>query len=71
MPDAPTYEQLAGENAELKAVVAELSDSDRGAGAAAGCGLVELIASAVVGCAVGEEAGEEAFVADEVGSQAG
>src|SRR5262245_25890418 len=35
-----------------------------------GCGFVELVSSAVVGCATGEAPGEEAFIAHEVWSSA-
>ena len=42
-----------------------------GVGAPVGVELVELFASTVVGCAVGEAAGEEAVLACQVGTEAG
>jgi ribosomal protein L29 len=81
--EEPTYEQLAEENAalraelaelragevgELPAMVAELSEQVEELKRRLGGGLVDLVASAVGGSAVGEEAGHEALVAEAVGA---
>lgn len=61
--------ELSERNAEQARVIA--AQGERIAELArrlAGGGLVELFASAVLGCAVGEEAGQEGFLAGPVGT---
>jgi len=70
VPGTPSYEELAAENAELKRVVAELSDRICALERRLSADSSNLLAATIVGCTVGQEAGEEAFVADRVGTQA-